>query len=108
MSEKKARIRDLRRRRDELADSLAALEKTRADTVQQHSYSRARDRAGVTGGDTADETARLGADEDAAHAALRDVRMEMHRIDAEIESEQRDGSGSRIGRVLGRVRRRGG
>jgi hypothetical protein len=105
MSESKAKIRDLRKRRDELAASLPALDKKRAETVQENSFVRARASAGVTG-HTPDDLDRLGADEMAAHAALREVRVEMHRLDAEIETEQRNGSGTGLGRVLGRVRLR--
>jgi hypothetical protein len=105
MSEKKSRVRELRKRRDELAASLTGLDKKRADTVQASSYMRARDRAGVTD-HTADEMAQVGDDEAAAHAAMRDVRAEMHRLDAEIASESGRGLGARVGDALRRVRRR--
>ncbi len=103
MSERKARVRELQKRRDELAASLPALDKTRTETVQANSYTQARQRAGVTE-HSADEMARLGADEAAAHAAMRDVRIEMHRLDAEIESESRSDLGGRVGGALRRLR----
>lgn len=103
MSEKKERIRELRKRRDELAASLPELDKKRAETVQANSYTRARQRAGVTD-HSADEMGRLGADEAAAHAAMRDVRVEMHRLDAELESESRGDRGGRVGGAFRRLR----
>jgi hypothetical protein len=106
MSERSSRIRQLRERRDELAASLPALDKERADTVRERSYTRARDRAGVTSY-TAEQTAALDAKEAAAHAAMRDVRVEMHRLDAEIESEPRGGFAAPVGRALRRLRNRG-
>jgi hypothetical protein len=106
MSERSSRIRQLRKRRDELAASLPELDKERADTVRERSYTRARDRAGVTS-HTAAETEELDAKEAASHAAMRDVRVEMHRLDAEIESEPRGGLGATIGRALRRLRNRG-
>jgi hypothetical protein len=90
MSERNARIRELRARRDELASLLPELENRRAETVRENSYMRARIGAGVRS-QTIEEIGVAEAEEASAHAALRDVRVEMHRIDAEIESEPSTG-----------------
>ena len=66
---------------------------------------RSRVGAGVRN-QTIEQIGASEAEEAAAHAALRDVRVEMHRIDAEIESEPRSGIGATLGGALRRVRNR--
>jgi hypothetical protein len=98
MSERSARIRDLRTQRDELVSLLPDLEHKRAETVRENSYMRARAGAGVRS-QTIEEIGVAEAEELAAHAALRDVRVEMHRLDAEIESEPSGGVGATLRRL---------
>lgn len=107
MSENSSERAELRRRRDEVAASLAALEEKRTDTTRMNSFARARDRAGVTQR-TSDETTRLETDEADAHAAMREARVELHRLDREIESRGRASSVEKLGSVFRRLGRRDG
>lgn len=101
MSENRSVLDELKRQRDEVAASLEALDRKRAATVQTHSFARARERAGVGEGSSA-ETAQLKADEADAHAAMRDARAELARLDVEIASRPRPGLGAKLRGALHR------
>ena len=94
---------ELERRRDELTRSLPGLSEDRAHTYRRNSDVLALDRAGVKH-ERPEEMVRLGEDEVAADAALRDVQRELRAIDAEIELMRRPGLGARVGRAVRRGR----
>ncbi|MBD0329991.1 MAG: hypothetical protein ICV64_07805 [Thermoleophilia bacterium] len=54
------------------------------------------------------DAAQLAADEAAAHAAMRDARAELHRLDMQIESQPRDGLAKKFGSAFSRRRRGSG
>jgi len=75
---------ELEQRRGELSRSLPGLSENRADTYRRNSDALALDRAGVKH-ERPQEMVRLGEDEVAADAAIRDVQRELRDIDAEIK-----------------------
>jgi hypothetical protein len=94
--------RELGRRRKELAESLPALSQKRTDTYRLNSDALALDRAGVKNL-APQEMVRLGENEGAADAAIRDAQLELRNLDAQIQSVS--GLGARFGRAARRVRR---
>ena len=100
MSDSNSVLRELQRQREEVAASLEVLDKKRAETVQNHSFAHARERAGV--GEPSAETAQLKADETAAHAAMRDARAELNRLDVEIAGQPRPGLRAKLRTALRR------
>jgi hypothetical protein len=72
---------ELEQRRGELSRSLPGLSENRAETYRRNSDALALDRAGVKH-ERPQEMVRLGADEVAADAAIRDVQRELRDIDA--------------------------
>ena len=101
MSESNSVLAELKRQRAEVAASLEAIDRKRAETVQNNSFAQARQRAGV-GESTSAETAQLKADEAAAHAAMRDARAELNRLDVEIAGQPRPGFGTKLRGALRR------
>jgi hypothetical protein len=93
-----------KRRRKELAESLPALSQKRTDTYRLNSDALALDRAGVKH-QGPQEKVRLGENEAAADAAIRDAQREIRHLDAQIQSAS--GLGARVGRAARRVRGRG-
>ena len=94
---------ELEQRRGELSRSLPGLSENRAETYRRNSDALALDRAGVKH-ERPQEMVRLGADEVAADAAIRDVQRELRDIDAEFEHIPRWGLGGRVGRAVRRAR----
>jgi len=94
---------ELEQRRGELLRSLPGLSANRADTYRRNSDALALDRAGVKH-ERPQEMVRLGADEVAADAAIRDVQRELRDIDAKIKLMPRRRLGARVGRALRRAR----
>jgi len=94
---------ELEQRRGELSRSLPGLSENRAETYRRNSDALALDRAGVKH-ERPQEMVRLGADEVAADAAIRDVQRELRDIDAEIKLMPRRRLGARVGRALRRAR----
>ena len=94
---------ELEQRRGELSRSLSGLSENRAETYRRNSDALALDRAGVKH-ERRQEMVRLGADEVAADAAIRDVQRELRDIDAEIKLMPRRRLGARVGRALRRAR----
>ncbi len=94
---------ELEQRRGELSRSLPGLSENRADTYRRNSDALALDRAGVKH-ERPQEMVRLGEDEVAADAAIRDVQRELRDIDAEIKLIPRRGLGARVARALRRAR----
>ena len=94
---------ELAQRRGQLTRSLPGLSENRADTYRRNSDALALDRAGVKH-ERPQEMVRLGADEVAADAAIRDVQRELRDIDAEIKLMPRRRLGARVGRALHRAR----
>ena len=94
---------ELEQRRDELTRTLPGLSENRANTYRRNSDALALDRAGVKH-ERPQEMVRLGADEVAADAAIRDVQRELRDIDAEIKLMPRRRLGARVGRALRRAR----
>src|SRR5438128_9757884 len=92
---------ELEQRRGELSRSLPGLSENRAETYRRNSDALALDRAGVKH-ERPQEMVRLGADEVAADAAIRDVQRELRDIDAETKLIPR----RRIGASIGRASRR--
>ena len=93
---------ELEQRRDELTRTLPGLSKNRANTYRRNSDALALDRAGVKR-EQPEELVRLGEDELAADAAIRDAQRELRDIDSEIELMPRVGLGARVARVLHRA-----
>jgi hypothetical protein len=93
---------ELEQRRDELTQTLPGLSENRANTYRRNSDALALDRAGVKH-QQPEEMVRLGEDEVAADAAIRDAQRELRDIDAEIELLPRSGLGARVARALGRA-----
>ena len=94
---------ELEQRRGELSRSRPGLSENRAETYRRNSDALALDRAGVKH-ERPQEMVRLGADEVAADAAIRDVQRELRDIDAEIKLMPRRRLGARVGRALHRAR----
>jgi len=94
---------ELVQRRGQLTLSLPGLSENRADTYRRNSDALALDRAGVKH-ERPQEMVRLGEDEVAADAAIRDVQRELRDIDAEIKLMPRRRLGARVGRALRRAR----
>ena len=94
---------ELEQRRGELSRSLPGLSENRAETYRRNSDALALDRAGVKH-ERPQEMVRLGEDEVAADAAIRDVQRELRDIDAEIKLMPRRRLGARVGRALHRAR----
>ena len=94
---------ELEQPRSELSRSLPGLSDSRAETYRRNSDALALDRAGVKH-ERPQEMVRLGADEVAADAAIRDVQRELRDIDAEIKLMPRRRLGARVGRALHRAR----
>ena len=94
---------ELEQRRAEPTESLQGLSENRADTYRRNSDALALDRAGVKH-ERPQEMVRLGADEVAADAAIRDVQRELRDIDAEIKLMPRRRLGARVGRAIRRAR----
>lgn len=92
---------ELEQRRDELTLTLPGLSENRASTYRRNSDALALDRAGVKH-QRPEEMVRLGEDEVAADAAIRDAQRELRDIDAEIELMPRSGFGARVARALRR------
>src|SRR6266550_1511167 len=90
---------ELEQRRGELSRSLPGLSENRAETYRRNSDALALDRAGVKH-ERPQEMVRLGEDEVAADAAIRDVQRELRDIDAEIKLIPRRGLGARVGRAF--------
>ncbi|TML79253.1 MAG: hypothetical protein E6G09_15955 [Actinobacteria bacterium] len=82
---------------------MPGLSENRAETYRRNSDALALDRAGVKH-ERPQEMVRLGADEVAADAAIRDVQRELRDIDAEIKLMPRRRLGARVGRALRRAR----
>jgi hypothetical protein len=93
---------ELEQRRDELSRALPGLSENRAETYRRNSDALARDRAGVKH-ERPEEMVRLGEDEVAADAAIREVQRELRDIDAEIKLMPRRRLGARVGRALHRA-----
>lgn len=91
--------RELQERRQELVESLPRLTQERAATYRLNSDAHALDRAGVKR-QAPTEMARLGDDEVAADAAIRDAQLELRDIDAKMQSAPRIGFGARVGRAV--------
>jgi hypothetical protein len=79
------------------------LGEARAETYRRNSDALALERAGVKH-EGPQEMERLGEDEVAADAAIRDAQRELHDIDAEIDRLPRQRLGARIGRAFHRGR----
>ena len=79
------------------------MSENRAETYRRNSDALALDRAGVKH-ERPQEMVRLGEDEVAADAAIRDVQRELRDIDAEIKLMPRRRLGARVGRALHRAR----
>ena len=94
---------ELEQRRGELSRSLPGLSENRAETYRRNSDALALDRAGVKH-ERPQEMVRLGADDVAADAAIRDVQRELRDIDAEIKLMPRRRLGARVGRAIRRAR----
>jgi len=94
---------ELEQRRGELSRSRPGLSENRAETYRRNSDALALDRAGVKH-ERPQEMVRLGEDEVAADAAIRDVQRELRDIDAEIKLMPRRRLGARVGRALHRAR----
>jgi hypothetical protein len=94
---------ELEQQRDELSRSLPGLSENRAETYRRNSDALALDRAGVKR-EQPQEMVRLGEDEVAADAAIRDVQRQLRDIDAEIELLPRRRLGVRVGRAFHRAR----
>ena len=94
---------ELEQRRGQLTRSLPGLSENRADTYRRNSDALALDRAGVKH-ERPQEMVRLGEDEVAADAAIRDVQRELRDIDAKIKLMPRRRLGARVGRALRRAR----
>jgi hypothetical protein len=94
---------ELEQRRGELSRSLPGLSENRAETYRRNSDALALERAGVKQ-ERPQEMVRLGEDEVAADAAIRDAQRELHDIDAEIELLPRRRLGARVGRAFHRAR----
>lgn len=94
---------ELEQRRGELSRSLPGLGEARAETYRRNSDALALERAGVKH-EGPQEMERLGEDEVAADAAIRDVQRELHDIDAEIDRLPRRRLGARVGRAFHRGR----
>jgi hypothetical protein len=90
---------ELEQRRDELTRTLPGLSDNRANTYRRNSDALALERAGVKH-ERPEEMVRLGEDEVAAHAAIRDAQRELRDIDAEIKLMPRDGLAARLGRAF--------
>src|SRR5438105_14098318 len=86
---------ELEQRRGELSRSLPGLSENRAETYRHNSAALALDRAGVKH-ERPQEMVRLGADEVAADAAIRDVQRELRDIDAESSSCRAGASGREL------------
>jgi hypothetical protein len=93
---------ELEQRRSELSRTLPGLSDSRAETYRRNSDALALERAGVKH-ELPQEMVRLGEDEVAAHAAIRDAQRELRDIDAEIKLMPRDGLAARVGRAFHRT-----
>jgi hypothetical protein len=94
---------ELEQRRDELTRTLPGLSENRADAYRRNSDALALDRAGVKH-ERPEEMVRLGEDEVAAHAAIRDAQRELRDIEAEIKLMPRRRLGARVGSAFHRAR----
>jgi hypothetical protein len=89
----------LEQRREQLVESLPKLSQQRAATYRLNNDARALERAGVKRQAPLEMT-RLGENELAADAAIRDAQRELRQIDAEIQNAPRRRLGTRIARAV--------
>jgi hypothetical protein len=83
-------------------DHYRGLSKNRAETYRRNSDALALDRAGVKH-ERRQEMVRLGEDEVAADAAIRDAQRELRDIEAEVKLMPRRRLGARVGRAFHRA-----
>jgi hypothetical protein len=96
---------DLRQRLVALRSRLHVLIERRERASGEHSFARARQRAGVTDHD-ADEMAQFSRDELAGDAEMTDLRREIKSVDDELLRDHGMGLRARAGRALRSTRRR--
>ena len=96
---------DLRQRLVDLRSRLHVLLERRERASGEHSFARARQKAGVTHHD-ADKMAQFSRDELAGDAEMTDLRREIVSVGDELERDHGRGLRARAGRALRSTRRR--